>query len=447
MDYRIVFLIFVLITFFLYRMSSKKSFFAGIINRQAILSSLTVLALIGSVISFVVLMTNQDPKPLIRQAGYWLSFQEVVSYADAIPPYLTDKLSVKDVVRMDTDGDGFREWVVFYAFDQQGGKMPLQGFDQQDGKMPVRAVIYDNDLGNPPLIFPYPLQSPNNEYLTQGKFVINNNEQVTSDKNGADGTDLPEIFIWGYPDVQFGLPIGTKAVDLTIFHVEKQTNVNVWEAPTNNPPRYRSMGSFHGDGGTDFDATTKEVSVIEQSEYIRSQLARRSVYALSSVNNGTYMDSTDPTKLGRPIVSTLDFYPDPPDEILSTEFPEKIVLAFYASTCGSTSKDLCNRASLGWKAVDFLAKGQKDGPTPKAMVAWNERQADYFGLPAFSGIKNLSVEKLRFYTEQPDETTIVEITFTVNNSPTKTAKFKLQMINGHWKIVEKLDLQVSALGN
>jgi hypothetical protein len=149
----ILFLVFAFITGVLFVL--RKGTISGLGDvMQIIINFLLVPAALATVALFVGVITRSDPMPLIRQGAYILGFRQLVLFSDAIPPNLQDNLDVADVERIDTDGDGFNEWVVFYRFDLQ------------DGRSPVQAVVYDNDRGSPPVIFPYALRPHDRDYLS-----------------------------------------------------------------------------------------------------------------------------------------------------------------------------------------------------------------------------------------------------------------------------------------
>jgi hypothetical protein len=390
---------------------------------QIIINFLLVPAALATVALFVGVITRSDPMPLIRQGAYILGFRQLVLFSDAIPPNLQDNLDVADVERIDTDGDGFNEWVVFYRFDLQ------------DGRSPVQAVVYDNDRGSPPVIFPYALRPPDRDYLSEGGVSIDM-EQITSSPDS-------EVVVRGDSE-------------LNIF--EFRQNSEEWDFPRDAPFRYIPIGFFKGSGGVSLGDDNR-VTVIDRNGFERSQLSIRSVYVLREtvyrVDNSrteiieSYLDELDQTRLAAPVVSTIDFYRAPPEDILGTTFPEKIVLAFYASTCSDGDLDtLCRRADQGWVTRDFLA------PQGEALQNFEDGNTDYFGLSSFSTIPDLSVSHLRYYpqletdadllvegggrdvvTGEQAQMNVVDIVFTTSNGFSAARRFQMELIEGQWKIV------------
>ncbi len=129
---------------------------------------------------------------------------------------------------------------------------------------------------------------------------------------------------------------------MTIFRYDptNKSQVAPPDQPTDSPPRYVSIGFFTGSGGVTFDSDTKDVTVINHNQTTRSQISVRSMYALNP-DTKTYWAGFDNQTLAAPIIQTIDFFAGPPDDIFNTSYPENIVLAFYASTCGSADKSLC----------------------------------------------------------------------------------------------------------
>jgi hypothetical protein len=369
-DLRILFILSLAATIFLfiiYEILTGREFPPSIL--QLIVGFLLVLAMTGTVLTFYFLLTRQDPMPMLRNLSYQLSLQQLVSFEHAIPKHLEESLATKDIMRLDTDGDDYNEWVVSYQFDLYNGKNP------------VKVMIYDNDRGNPPVIFPYALVPPARDYLGEGEAAVQL-ENVTSDENGPQGEDLDEILTKG--DNELG-----------IFRFRQ--NSEIWDFPRDAPPRYQPIGFFRGSGGVRFDSNTKQVTVLDRDGFERSQLVRRSIYTINPATN-TYWDQFyGPTELDRklaaPVVSTIDFLGEPPKDILETAYPEKIVLAFYASTCGSQGEALCRNQGAGWEPEQFL------DPVAEAYQELRNDNPAYFGLDSFSGTPDISVSFLRYYPQ------------------------------------------------
>lgn len=420
-DPRFLFLFFLFITgVILFLRPGKIEGLSGII--QVLLDFVLVPVAIITVAIFLGVLTRTDPLPLLRQVAYQVGLQQLVNFANAVPAELEDELAVADVQRIDTDSDGFSEWVVFYQFDLQ------------DGRNPVQAVVYDNDRGDPPVLFPYALRPPNRDYLGERGASIEMRSLL-------DNPDQNEIFVWGQGNTS-----------LTIFKFVE--NSEAWDFPRDAPPRYQPLGFFRGNGGIQYDSGSDHVTVIDRDGFERSQLAIRSIYALNPANN-TYLDSFDSTKLAAPIVSTIDFFDNPPTDIYNTSFPEKIVLGFYASLCSGSNDTLCGSANSNWQPAQFLSGD--------ALTEFQNGNAAYFGLNSL-GVSEISIADLRYFPQletDPDllvtgggrdvvtgeegQFNVVDVTFVVGGI-LETARYEMRLVEGQWKIVRRLEADVPALG-
>jgi hypothetical protein len=428
LDPRIVFLVLLAVTAVVFTIRRGQIFKYKDLT-DMVLDFLLLPLLVGTVMSFVAILTAQDPMPMIRQLAYQASFQQLVSFDNAIPPNLAGNLKVKEITRADTDGDGSNEWVVFYRFDLK------------DGRSPVKAAIYDDDRGNPPVIFPYSLNVPGRDYLSEEAISIEF-QPVTDDQNGPQGNNLDEIMIWGSANLDM-----FNELALFRFHQNSQE----WEFPRDDPARYESLGFFRGDGGVSFDKSNKEVTVINRGEYERSQLALRSIYRLNPRTNSYFVAYLDSTALTTPTIQTVDFFPNPPDDILNSAFPEKIVLGFYTSVCGSADATLChNMTDVSWQPDSFL--------TDDALREYQNGNPAYFGLTSFGGVQNVSVKNLRYYpalesssaqnvvTGKQAQLNYVDLTFVVGEGGVQTRRFEVRLLEGRWKIVRQLEMGAAPAG-
>jgi hypothetical protein len=305
----------------------------------------------------------------------------------------------------------------------------------------VQVVIYDNDRGNPPVIFPYALRVPGSDYLSEGRTRLDLADVTTADANGPAGQNLPELMVHG--DRELG-----------IFRYRQ--NSEEWDFPRDAPARYEPIGFFRGSGGVTFDDTSKDVTVTNRDGYGRSQLVVRSVYRLNPATN-TYWDQFySPTEMDRkltaPAFSTVDFLSGPPEDIFSATYPEIVVLAFYASTCPAGNDSLCTSAAVNWSSRNFLAD--------EALAEFDNNNPAYFGLTAFKNTSRLAVTNVFYYpnletdpdlsvsgggrdvvTGEQAQLNIVEISFVADNSAVQTARFKMQLVDGRWKMVRRVPLE------
>lgn len=391
---------------------------------QILVDFLLVISFFGLVTTFFFIMTRRDPLPLLRQLGYQTSLQQLVSFEDAIPPHLEGEIAVQSITRADTDGDGFREWIVFYYYELR------------DGTNPIKGAVYDTDRGNPPVLFPYALRPPDRDWLSEGAFVRLELVQLVNAPTGQNGLDPPELFVWGNNT-------------LTIFMYDE--NSERWDYPRDAPPRYPPIGFFRGTGGVDYDPVTRRVTVRDRNGFERSQLMARSVYALNPATN-TYLDPFDSQRLAAPVISTVDFFTGPPIEALTTTYPEKVVLAFYAATCGTVNDTLCRNAdAIVEEPQLFLA------PNGEAYGEFLNGNPGYFGLTSLTNMQEISIAALRYYpgletdpdllvfgrgrdvvTGEEPQCNVVEVVVVADSSPPQTLWYSMGIVNGQWKIFRRL---------
>ncbi len=434
LDLRIVFLVLLFGFLIFYKMVFPSP---GLDFLWDTLKRITVLLLgLGVILVFVLLITRQDPMPYVRLMAYYAGLGELVEFEKAIPVNLAENLEVAKIEKKDTDADGFDEWIVFYRFDKGNPNSPIKG------------VIYDNDRGNPAIIFPYGLSVPDRNYLSKNPSGLNPYpeaflESVAQDQNGPNGTDIPELVVNG----------GT---ELSIFRFQQNSQPS--EEPRDTPARYQAIGFFQGNGGTTLATNQNsgeyQVTVIDPTGYERSQLAARAIYGLHwQINEKgqryqTFLDplpplgSADVPQIAAPVMSTVDFFPAPPGDVLNTPYPEKMVLAFYTATCGRQDDTLCLRYNSAWKPQDFLT----------GEAAGNTTAPGYFGLPSLGGNQNIQVSRLEYFpqvetqtsrptlTGQQPQASEVEITFTVNNGPQQRIRYGMRLVNGQWKIGQVIPL-------
>lgn len=389
---------------------------------------LTGLAFASTVGLFFVILFNIDPLSYARQAGYYVGLQQLISLEQNIPAELATRFDVVAIQRSDTDGDGFNEWVVFYSFGNNA---------TNDA---IKAVVYDNDRGDPPVFFPYELRAPGRNYLIRGRAIFDL-VQITSDENGPNGEDLEELIVQG-------------GDTLAMFRFRQ--NSGEWDYPRDIPPRYQSVGFFRGSAGVEFDEDTGQVTVLDAGDQDRSRLGMRSVYGFNEATNSYWENSYGPAELDRalaaPIFTTVDFLGGPPSDILNATFPEQIVMVFYIATCGSRIEgSLCDRFDNNWQVNSFLVD--------TALAEYNNGNPQYFGLQGFNSTNSLAITDIRFnprletdadldpsgpgrdiITGERAQLSEVEVGLIVNNTPEQRLRFAVRTVDGQWKLVERLPL-------
>ncbi len=351
---------------------------------------IVLVTLIGLliVVALAAKLFGIDLKPTENTLSELMSNGRLVNFDTVYDSGNATNLRVCKVERKDTDGDGFREWLVYYQFDTVG---PSKFGKPCPDNSPRSVSIYDSDRGNPPIVFPYNLKAPDRDFLGENGVILEQHEIV---KNivappPASGTvdEIPELFF-------FGVRGGTRN-QLTIF--KYQYNTDNWESPTNIPDRYVLIGAFNGSGGISFDEDTYNVTVKDRGPFERSQLVVKTVYELHGESGAeTYMQSFGASSLRSPIESTIDFAGKPPADIFETEYPEKIVLAFYQSLDPGYER--------GWSSDDFLADGSQ------AAEHFGKDDLPYFGFANRNAVSDLAVVALQYFplVEQVSASATVE---------------------------------------
>ncbi len=420
---KIVFVFFLIVTAVLFFLRKGPVLSLGEIG-HILLDFLLVPAVLITVVTFLLILTDTDPMRLILEGSARLTGNVNVSFVEAVPERLENSLSVLSVSRHDTDGDNFNEWVVFYEFDKT------------DNHSPVMGAIYDSDRGNPPVIFPYQLRAPDRDHLSEGNVSLSFAQIPPADSDSAQ-----EILVDG-------------SSELSIFRFTPNPDDKEWMPPADFPPRYQTIGFFRGTDGVTF-GDDQRVTTFNRGELSRSQLGVRSVYEYDTNNNSYYQVNT--TQLLPPVVETIDFLsPGPPADILNSSFPEKVVLGFYTATCGSVDDSLCihTDATDDWNAVDFLAPDDE----PKKESALREFQrgnATYFGLSSLTNGRNVLIKRLRYYPQieqasaqpkytgaQPQGNCVeVQLGNSLAGEPDILA-YGVRLVDGQWKMVRRLELEL-----
>jgi hypothetical protein len=386
----------------------RKHFFQILAGTVIFVLATTLVALL------IIAIFRIDIKPYLLNLGVMLTGNRVVNFVTIFP----QQDRVERIGYEDTDGDGAKEWVVFYQFDLT------------DGRSPYAGAVYDYDRGDPPVVFPYQLVPPDRNYLSEGVVRLELMDIVTVD--GAQPE--PELFVYGQIPSKEEAG-GNTDTDLNIFR--QVPNSFVWELPRDEPRRYRVIGAFRGDGGVSYDASTKRVTAINREDYDRSEIAVRSVYALDE-NRGTYMSAADPNQLSAPISSEVTFAYGMPPDILYTPYPEKLVLGFY---------EMLPEKDPAIPPREFL--------TGEALIKYNENNLDYFGFAGATGtwsdVKEVTVTQLSYAPEtgaiDPSVTYMgtepllqtASAAFVARVGGTKTGspgpiEWVLTVVNGQWKI-------------
>ena len=383
----------------------------------------TLILVLGLTLFSMLLIAifDIDVEPFLRNFGVILTGNRVVDFYAIFP----SQNRVEQVDYVDTDGDGQKEWVVFYQFDLT------------DGRSPYAGTIYDHDRGDPPVVFPYQLLPPDRNFLSEGVVRLELFDVVKV----GEAQPEPELIVYGEvpSPVEAG---GTIATDLNIFR--QIPNSFAWELPRDEPRRYQVIGAFRGDGGVTFNSNTKNVTVLNREDYDRSEIAVNSVYALDE-NRGTYMSVADPQQLSAPISSEVVFAYGMPPDVLDTPYPEKLVLGFYET--------------LPKKEITALPR---DFLTGEALIQYDNNNLKYFGFGDVSGnwadVEEVTVTQLSYApdTERIDPSVtymgtdprlltagvaFVAKVGRANISTPEPIQWVTTVVNGKWRIDHRLEYQ------
>ncbi len=207
----------------------------------------------------------------------------------------------QEVQLLDADGDGKDEWIVFYRFDLVEGATGRQF-------SPIGAAVYNEDHGDPPVVFPYELHPPDRTYLGEQNCVAEVRDLITTNAG-------LELLVRNFAEEDL-------VVDLGVFHWYDHDQDDLSKNPSDEQQGYECLGFFHGSGGITF--AESKVIVKERTEE-RSQLSVKKVY---DVREGSYFQPGG-KELRPPVETSIEFTFGVPENVAQSPYPEKVVLAFY----------------------------------------------------------------------------------------------------------------------
>lgn len=306
-----------------------------------------------------------------------------------LPTDVVPDRAVVDVERVDTDGDGDLEWLVFYRFDEV----------RQNG--PVAALIYDVVPRGPsefPVIFPYKLRLPNNNYLALRRPNVSLVHVVPESGEQR----RPELVL-------------TTPTEASFFRINPASTSRLLD----DPSRYEAIGFFRSEDGVSFNPENLEVVVTSLNGYERSRLVVRRYYRPGPT--GYFVPGT--TVLAPPTASKVDFPAGIPAEILDTPYPEKIVLAFY-QTLGQDNPLPDPPAYLTPEAAELFAAGSLNYGSPYSL----------------DQLRAAVVKELGYYpTEEDSLSTVVTVNVVfISQAGERTdaipVRWRMTRINQRWKM-------------
>lgn len=220
--------------------------------------------------------------------------EEVVDFHKIVTGPL-QVLEKDGVLRLDTDGDGRKEWVVFYRYDLGPGRSPIGG------------AVYDVDTCRPPGITPYELRPIDYDYLGEVSIRAEMRDLWPDDEH-------IELLIWGSG--------GGTLQELSIFRWFD--NAEECREPQPGQRGYETLGSWRGSGGIKLNGT--RVIVKDRDGFERSQLAIKRIYEPDAARK-TYRQPDG--KLMEPVECSIDFTHGQLITPTQSYYPEKAVLSFY----------------------------------------------------------------------------------------------------------------------
>ena len=242
-------------------------------------------------IGLSLVVSGCGPLEALRQPDTRLDFTKI----------LPESKRPQNVQLLDADGDEKNEWIVFYKFDLVEGATGRRF-------SPIGGAVYNDDHGDPPVVFPYQLQPPDRVYLGEQNCVAEVGDLITTNKG-------PELLVNNFAEE--GL-----VADLSVFHWYDHDKDDLSKKPSEERQGYECLGSFHGSGGITLDSS--RVIVKERTEE-RSQLSRKNVY---DVRGSSYFQPGG-RELWPPVEKSVEFTFGVPEDVAQSPYPEKIVLAFY----------------------------------------------------------------------------------------------------------------------
>jgi hypothetical protein len=207
----------------------------------------------------------------------------------------------QEVQLLDADGDGKDEWIIFYKFDLVEGATGRKF-------SPIGAAVYNEDHGDPPVIFPYELYPPDRTYLGEQHCVAEVRDLIPTNAG-------PELLVSNFAEEDL-------VVDLSVFHWKDDDKDDLTKNPSEERQGYECLGFFRGSGGIKIDG--RKVIVKERTEE-RSQLSITNVYTASE---SSYFQPGG-RELWPPAETGIEFTFGVPEDVTQSPYPEKVVLAFY----------------------------------------------------------------------------------------------------------------------
>lgn len=238
--------------------------------------------------------------PLLNQKN-----ERAIPFAEIYEERFRDNFKLEKTERLDVDGDGDDEWLVFYRFD------PYETGNWAN--TPVHGIVYDAVPCEVPVIEEYRLPTPDNDYLSEGRIRVTLDD-ILAEPGKSGGID--ELVVFGDGNV--------KTLSFYRFF-DRRTNpcrrIEEGERGFQLLGLFRANASIERDGKV---VVTKDRTVLE-----RSQLAIQKKYLpREDLTIGeTYLQPNG--QLVFPAEQTVAFTFGLPEDPRDSPYPEKSVATFY----------------------------------------------------------------------------------------------------------------------
>jgi hypothetical protein len=220
-----------------------------------------------------------------------------------------DLPTVGEVQRLNVDGEGSKEWLVFYRID-------LVASDQESS--PVIGAVYwpvsDQDARVPPHLVPELLWQPSLGYLCLYTCEADMEDVIGGGPRGE------ELVIRD--------KLGEDTVGVAMFRWKREPQTALGPEDELAIGRFEPLGHFRGDS----IEVKKDQVIVVHKHHDRSDLASQEVYAPQDGHYYTQaVQDVDgpPGQLGSAQEAEIIFASGSPAEPAAVKLPEKLVLAFY----------------------------------------------------------------------------------------------------------------------
>jgi len=229
-----------------------------------------------------------------------------VDLTEIFPPQLP---TIDQAQRLNVDGTGIKEWLVFYHIDLVDG-------DPEES--PTAAAVYrpvsQQDARVPPQLIPALVWLPNQGYVCLYTCEAEMMDVISADPAGE------ELVVWDKR--------GDDTVGVAIFRWQADLKIENGAEKESAPGGFVPLGHFRGDS----IAVARDTVTVIREYRDRSDLAAQEIYTPES---GRYYEQPvrhvdDPSvQLRSPQEAKIIFAPGPPETPAEVKLPEKLVLAFY----------------------------------------------------------------------------------------------------------------------